>query len=388
MRWYILRTLLHKEILRHIADRGGIIMALLLIGAAFLLSYYGKATSQSGDITGGLNKCYVDSFVGDDPWIDHLHQNVPSQWKDLIEFRSDRPNAHHDKVVKRNSDGIVVYRPGQAGIQIHRGEQDGKTIYQFQFWHPNDEGELTPYEAWIWKEWSHFNREQAATALAGVTESKDRSRVEAALPAVSEVHQKLEGGIDTRSAIALALVIFALFIPCVYLLPSLTCEERERGVLLAQALSPASPREILAAKFLFYPALGIGLAALLAGIYNPAVLRVGFFWLALIVTAFGTLGIGMSIACLARTQRRASMGAMCYVLAITLIMLVCKETNLVISQGTLEYHCPRMLHAVLNNTITGYPSVGPYWGNLLGAAVIACFWVNLATILFRRCGWQ
>jgi hypothetical protein len=38
---------------------------------------------------------------------------------------------------------------------------------------------------------------------------------------------------------------------------SLTCEERERGILLAQALSPASAREILAAKFLFYPVFAL-----------------------------------------------------------------------------------------------------------------------------------
>jgi enoyl-CoA hydratase/carnithine racemase len=44
----------------------------------------------------------------------------------------------------------------------------------------------------------------------------------------------------------------------------LTCEERERGLLLAQALSPASPGEILAAKSLLYPAVAVGLAGVLA----------------------------------------------------------------------------------------------------------------------------
>ena len=63
--------------------------------------------------------------------------------------------------------------------------------------------------------------------------------------------------LDFRAAIATGMVVFALYFACVYLLPTLNCEERERGVLLAQALSPASPAEILAAKFLFYPALGI-----------------------------------------------------------------------------------------------------------------------------------
>ena len=72
--------------------------------------------------------------------------------------------------------------------------------------------------------------------------------------------------LDLRSAVATGMVVFSLYFFCVYLLPTMTCEERERGVLLAQALSPASPLEILAAKFLFYPLLGITMAAILAGI--------------------------------------------------------------------------------------------------------------------------
>ena len=38
-------------------------------------------------------------------------------------------------------------------------------------------------------------------------------------------------------AVATGLVIFALYFTCVYLLPTLNCEERERGVLLAQAVT-------------------------------------------------------------------------------------------------------------------------------------------------------
>jgi hypothetical protein len=41
---------------------------------------------------------------------------------------------------------------------------------------------------------------------------------------------ELKGGLDSRSGMATALVLFGLFFVCVYLLPSLTCEERERGV--------------------------------------------------------------------------------------------------------------------------------------------------------------
>ena len=76
----------------------------------------------------------------------------------------------------------------------------------------------------------------------------------------------------------------------------------------AQPLSPASPLEILAAKFLFYPLLGMGLAATLAGIYRPAVLSSLFFWLSLAAVAGGFLGIGMTVATLAKTQRAAFLG--------------------------------------------------------------------------------
>ena len=122
--------------------------------------------------------------------------------------------------------------------------------------------------------------------------------------------------LDFRAAIATGMVVFALYFACVYLLPTLNCEERERGVLLAQALTPASPTELLAAKFVFYPVFGIGLAATLAGVYKPEVLSSLFFWLALFAVGGGFLGIGMTIAAWAKTQRAAFLGGMCYLLSV------------------------------------------------------------------------
>ena len=194
----------------------------------------------------------------------------------------------------------------------------------------------------------------------------------------------LEGGIDSRSSIATALVLFALFFVCVYLLPSMTCEERERGVLLAQALSPATPFEILVAKLLFYPVLGIALAALIAGITSPMILIRPFFWLGLTAAAIGSIGIGLTIASLARTQRAASMGALCYTMVVALLLFICQQNNIpFLPYVALEYHCPRVLHAALGNAVYWY-----HWGNLAGAYILAAVWLVLATVLFRRWGWQ
>jgi len=96
------------------------------------------------------------------------------------------------------------------------------------------------------------------------------------------------------------------------------------------------------------------------------------------------LGIGLTIACLARTQRTASMGALCYMLVVTLFLFICQQGSIpALPYVALEYHCPRMLHAVLGDAVTG-----AHWINLAAAAILALGWNALATILFRERGWQ
>ncbi len=356
MRWYIIRILLHKECLRHLADRGSLGLALLLVVAALLLSLFGKRGGEPTALVSGVQYCFVD-YWGNDPWVEHLRANVPDDLRRQIKFRALSELAFHGDA--------IVYPPGAGAIQL----RNAQTPCQVLFWHPGkDSGGLAPFEAWFWKETYLFRQRQAGGGPL----------------ALAAERRELKGGLDTRSGIATALVLFALFFACVYLLPSLTCEERERGVLLAQALSPASPQEILAAKFLFYPVFGIGLGALLAGIYSPFVLLKPLFWLALLAAAFGSMGIGLTIACLARTQRAASMGALCYMLAVALILFICQQNQIPgIPYLALEYHCPRMLHAALSDSLQWY-----HWGHLAGAAVLAGGWSFTAQSVFRRCGWQ
>ena len=162
------------------------------------------------------------------------------------------------------------------------------------------------------------------------------------------------------------------------------CEERRRGILLAQALSPASPAEIMAAKFLFYPLVGIALAATLAGIAKPDVLLQPFFWLVLIVTAFGSLGIGLTIASIAKNQRTASIGALCYMLVVALFLFICQQGNIPaithIARNIIARAC---FHAALGDTVQWW-----HWFNLAAAGVLAVAWAILATSLFRQRGWQ
>ena len=92
----------------------------------------------------------------------------------------------------------------------------------------------------------------------------------------------------------------------------------------------------------------------------------------------------MTVACLAKTQRAASLGALCYMLAVALVLLVCQQNNIAfLPPLALEYHAPHLLHATLTNQIRS-----EHWLNLAASAILSVGWASLAVVLFRRRGWQ
>ena len=48
----------------------------------------------------------------------------------------------------------------------------------------------------------------------------------------------------------------------------------------------------------------------------------------------------------------------------------------------LEYYCPRVMHAAIDGT------TAPYRLELLAVFLLTSGWVTLATVLFRKRGWQ
>lgn len=412
MRWYILQALLHKEAARHMANRGGIALAILLVAAAVLLSVFAppEATAAGTNVVGGVHHCYIE-YDRVTPLIRHLRANVPPELKSQIVFRE---LARADTI-----DGVIVYPTGTGALQIRQAQAvdppTGRDVVHVAIWHPDGEPTaLAAYEQWLWKEMRRAYDEVARQKLPGATlpalpefdadnrwlvletHHRFQEQVEALRasthpdvpPIVPDlaIDRKGLGGkvLDFRTAIATGMVVFALYFACVYLLPTLSCEERERGVLLAQALSPASPSELLFAKFLFYPALGFSLAATLAGIYKPDILSSLFFWLALFAVGGGFLGIGMTIAALAKTQRAAFLGGMCYLLSVSMVLLICATNNIpFVSNLAVEYHGPRILHAAMSQTVDH-----THWLHLIAALGLACVWLIAAGWIFRRRGWQ
>ena len=154
MRWHILRTLLHKEFLRHAANRGGIALALLLVVAAILLSFFGRNEAEAGMMVGGVQQCFID-YAAESDWSRHLRSHVPEGLKHRIKFRGLANIA--------SIEGRVVYPPGTGAIQL-RTDESGRNYVSI--WHPGkDSAGLAPYEAWFWRESLHFFQQQNAGLL-------------------------------------------------------------------------------------------------------------------------------------------------------------------------------------------------------------------------------
>src|SRR5216683_3378068 len=100
-RWYILRTLLHKEFLRHLANRAGIIFLLMLIAASMLVSFFHGGVTAASGLTSEVRRCYVD-FWEDSPLVEHLRRNVPVELADRIVFRL-ASEMHTDE------NGVIIY---------------------------------------------------------------------------------------------------------------------------------------------------------------------------------------------------------------------------------------------------------------------------------------
>ena len=49
----------------------------------------------------------------------------------------------------------------------------------------------------------------------------------------------------------------------------------------------------------------------------------------------------MTVACLAKTQRAASLGALCYMLAVALVLLLCQQNNISACRGSPSSTMPR-----------------------------------------------
>ncbi len=133
MRWYILKALIRKEFARHLANRGGIALAFLLVAAAVLLSVFApreQAAAGTG-MVGGVHHCFIE-FDRPTHLVKHLQANVPPELSAQVVFRELK---QPEKI-----DGVVNAETGTGSIQIrHTNEPGRRPTVQISVWHPDGE---------------------------------------------------------------------------------------------------------------------------------------------------------------------------------------------------------------------------------------------------------
>jgi len=142
-------------------------------------------------------------------------------------------------------------------------------------------------------------------------------------PRFQEQTSSLTGGLDPRARWHGSGAVREFFV-CVYLLPSPLRGAGTRHPL-GSGLSPASPQEILAASLSLpgvcrQPGRGPGRDLPAGRVLQPSSGDAhGFgFWLS---------GVGLTISSLARTQRTASMTALCYMLVVAFTLFICQPEH-------------------------------------------------------------
>lgn len=393
-----IQTLARKELHRLALNRGAIVMAFLLLAAALLVS----AANRSRPIPLGppqVQTFWVD-YWEDGPWVGHLQERIPAgldiRFRSVAEIPTDRG-------------GTLQYAKTDGAVQLRR---EGE-LWRIWFWHPGDDARvLAPFEDWFWSESRRFFHRQA---IQTAPESR-RTDIERLVPPpiggdpaklLQDLHRQYRDqllalapngisipevvversslhAVALPKALAVAMILFGVFFVCVCLMPSLTCEEREKGTLLSQTLSPAKPMEMLLAKlFVFVPIAGA--LAILVGIFaEPELVRVPLFPVVVLIAATGAFGVGSVISLLVRTQRSASLAAMGYAMAVALIVFAAQRFGLsAVSGGLLEVHLPPLLVAAFDGNISAV-----HWRAAIQPAILAVLWTMTAAVIVSIRGWK
>jgi hypothetical protein len=348
-----------------------------------------------------MQTCWIDYWV-DHEWVHHLRNHVPSELSGQVRFRNVRE-------IPADRTGVLQYGNGEGAIQLR---WDGNRC-KVWFWYPgNDPGVIAHFEHWFWRESERYFHQQAiAAAPADRREAvraavppplggdparvlqelhwQYRSRLAAIageLPSVPDIQVERTSlhSVALPQALAIAVVLFAVYFVCVCLMPSMTCEERDKGQLLAQTLSPATSLEILSSKAFVFVPLAAGLALLLGGLSRPEAFGDPLLIASVLVSAVGYFGIGSILSVLARTQRAASLAAMGYALVVALIIFSTQQSgHRALSLAFLEFHIPPLVLAGLNGT-----AAAVHWESLIIIACIAGLWSLSAGVWIYFLGWR
>lgn len=368
----ILRILVHRELLRLFKSPSALALLGLLAAVALMI-----ATSKPPQPP--RPTCHI-VYWKNSPWVEFLKKNVAAEKGIPIRVR------HVDEL--RNAAGRVAYPMGDLAIEIEPPYQATKRspndhdeqiliVYRYS---GKDANVLRPYQQWFWhKSAEHLGHTpQIASSVIPV-------RAENAADLAQLINQASIQDLVNTEVMATLMVFMLQFFSCCYLFVSFTAQDRERGTLLALALTPATTREILLAKFVFHLAISLLMTAVILSILVPAALPRPWLWIVIAANSIGLMSIGTVITTLTRSQTAAGLLTLCYMMSLGVVFYLSTKFSafLLVQRLMFErYGFPLMFVSIKTNLPLA--QVASLWW--LTAIVAA--WFFFAMTLFHRRGWR
>jgi ABC-type transport system involved in multi-copper enzyme maturation permease subunit len=364
IRWTMLRTLLGKEWLRLCKNVPAVMLLGLQVAVALLV-----ATSRPR--AAGPAPCLV-VYWEKEPWVEHLSSRLP---RNLPIRVVDQADLRHVRDEIRYPGGVhaIELRPPRAA----NGRATPEVWYRYSGSDPNA---LFPYTRWFWTTSCEYFGRTPPFVERTLPVRQRQMDVGIANLQTATVSDLLN--VEMMGAL---LLFFVLFFTCCHMLVSVASQERERGTLLALALSPARLSELLAAKILFHLAVALVVTTLTVCVLRPRTLLEPVYWGTLVCGALGFIAIGLCVSSLARTQATAGLITLSYMLGVGLVFYLGQEYTAFegLQRALIETYFFPLLYVSMK-----YPLGWILPANLIWLAVLVLAWVSLAAWLFTRRGWR
>ena len=362
----MLRVLWDKEWLRLCKQPTALLLLGLLTAISVLIATGGPQLMRAGDTT-KLPTCWL-VYDQENAWIAYLKQHVPRHPPIKIVSAATMP---------RRGDAIS-YPSGDCGLELRTVDRrNPRLVLRYPGTQPNI---LWPYTQWFWGETVAFLGE--TPAFDQVVVPMGRSSPQAPSDVLK---QTALADLMTIEMVGSLLLYGVQFFCCAHLLISFTSQERERGTLLALALTPASIAEILLAKCLFHGCLSLTMCGIIIAILRPLALIQPLLWATLLVSAVGFLSVGIMVASLAKTQATAALLTLCYMLGVALVFHLSRGWAgfALVREVMFEHRGFLLIFASLKS---GGGTLA--WVRLGGLSLVVLGWAAVATQVFRRRGWR
>ena len=376
LRWQIIRVLLGKQLLRLKKNTAAYALLGLLMAIAILMATGSKTVTATKAAAKHQTMCWVVFHKGGG-WLDHLREQLanrpagerggPIEHIQLVS-RDEIEQSGRELVYPKNSCAIEVFPAGLGEDERHH----------IRYLHAGDERILAPYTRWFWRNTAEFFGQTGPF-------DEEFARIQRVESQVAAMQDQSISDVLTPELVGTVLLFAVQFFLCCHLLVSFTSQDRERGTLLALALSPASVPEILAAKFIFHVGLSVIFSAAVVGILQPIALAHAGIWVVVILASIGFTSVGIVVSSFAKTQASAGLLTMCYMLIGGVISYLATSfsTFAMLQRLTFENYSFAIGVASMKYAIN--PFVLPAVGTMF---VLVSLWTIAAGYVFHRRGWQ